>query len=116
MLQKGCKLDKAIGTPTYAAPEVLNGSYDSKCDIWSTGIILYFLLAGNPPFDDPDDYKTIKLVEKGEYSYTGNRWDKISPECKKFIDNLLSYNPEDRYSAEEALNDPWLKEFAKKPK
>jgi calcium-dependent protein kinase len=47
----GFEMHKKIGTPYYIAPEVLNGSYNEKCDIWSIGIITYILVCGYPPFN-----------------------------------------------------------------
>lgn len=37
-------MKKTIGTTIYMAPEVVNGNYNEKCDIWSAGVILYILL------------------------------------------------------------------------
>ena len=39
------------GTPYYIAPEVLNGYYDEKCDIWSSGCVLYEMITLKPPFE-----------------------------------------------------------------
>ncbi|MGH7297720.1 MAG: serine/threonine-protein kinase, partial [Polyangiaceae bacterium] len=44
-----------LGSPKYMAPEQLFGSseVDSRADVWSTGAILYEMLAGRPPYDMP---------------------------------------------------------------
>ena len=43
-------LSTIAGTPYYMAPEVLQGSYSTKADIWSLGVLLYTLVSGYLPF------------------------------------------------------------------
>ena len=38
------------GSPYYIAPEVIDGQYGPKCDVWSLGIMLYTMLCSYPPF------------------------------------------------------------------
>lgn len=50
----GEKLNQRCGSLHYVAPEVIDGSYDEKCDIWSCGVVLYILIANDPPFQGRD--------------------------------------------------------------
>jgi hypothetical protein len=50
----------AVGTPKWASPEVVTGNEaDPRSDVYGLGTVLYFLLAGTPPFDYPDLAKIL---------------------------------------------------------
>jgi calcium-dependent protein kinase len=49
-VKKDASLHTIAGTPYYMAPEVLEGDYNFKCDIWSLGVLMYVLLSGYLPF------------------------------------------------------------------
>ena len=61
------KLKTRAGTPYYISPEVINGSYNKDCDLWSAGCILYILLCGYPPFYGDDDQTILRAVSKGQF-------------------------------------------------
>jgi calcium-dependent protein kinase len=106
-------LSMKIGTPYYIAPEVLKKSYGYECDIWSLGVILYMLLSGTPPFDGFDDQSILQKVKIGKYNLEGETWDIISNEAKDLINKMLTYSPENRITAEDALKHDWFKKFLK---
>ena len=57
----------------YIAPEIIAGSYDQRCDIWSAGVILYILLTAVPPFDGDNDKEIIEAVRHLTYEMDGRR-------------------------------------------
>ena len=90
------------------APEVLKKGYDAKCDVWSCGVIAFILLSGTPPFDGETDNDIEKAILKGDFKFKGRVWDSVTDDAMDFIQDLLTYDPLERPTAEEALLHPWL--------
>jgi len=102
-------LTTQCGTPGYVAPEILVGtSYDTQCDIWSLGVIIYTLLGGYPPFIEKNQKNLFRRIQKGEYEFHPQYWSTVSPGAKKLITRMLTVDPDKRITAEEALNDNWI--------
>ena len=91
------------------APEVLKGSYDNSCDIWSLGIILYIFLCGYPPFEGDNSKEIFKNVLKQKLIFDPADWSTISKEAKDLIEKMLDKNPQTRISAQKCLEHPWMK-------
>lgn len=102
------KLTASLGTCYYVAPEVINGSYDCKCDIWSLGVILYILLVGFPPFNGANDDAIFSKIRLGVYSLDHKEWKNISETAKDLVRKMLCYDPAQRITAKEALSHPWI--------
>ena len=94
------KMTATHGTPYYIAPEVLDGSYDEKCDVWSVGVILYILLSGYPPFYGNSDEEIMIKVGKGKYDFKWKSFDVVSQQAKSLISKLLTKNVNKRCSAQ----------------
>lgn len=94
------------------APEQLQGCADGKADVWALGVLTYFLLSGQSPFDL---HAGVTSLEK-HLSFTNARfvfmppdiWRPISSEAKNFIALCLSKDPEQRPSAQHMLDLPWM--------
>jgi len=107
--EKGEELQTSCGTPGYVAPEVLMcESYDKSVDMWGIGIITYILLAGYPPFYADNDTQLFEKIMNAEYDFDDECWDDVSDLAKDFIQHLLVKEPENRFTAEQALKHEWI--------
>ena len=63
------KLQTPCGSPCYAAPEMVSGLsyYGLKTDIWACGIILYAMLCGCVPFEDPNTRKLYEKIKTSDF-------------------------------------------------
>lgn len=86
------------GTPFYIAPEVLKGSYDEKCDVWSAGVILYIILCGYPPFYGDTNKEILDQVKKGKLEFNTPEWKTKTADVFDLMKKMICA-PEDRYSA-----------------
>jgi len=101
------KLSGSLGTLAYVAPEVLETSYTSQCDMWSLGVIAFILLGGYMPFSGKDDVQ-IKNIASGTYKMRPDRWKSVSVQAQNFVKSLLEVNPSKRLTAQAALEHPFI--------
>ena len=111
-IKKNEKLNNTVGTAYFIAPETIKGEYDEKCDMWSIGVILYYILSGKFPFIGNSNLEVFEKIQKNEPVFK-NIFKDISQKAIDFIKKCLVKNPDERLSAIECLSHPWLEPIFK---
>ena len=103
-------LKTQCGTQEFVAPEVLENrpAYDISCDMWSVGVIVFILLGGYYPFRGSSDVEVLKNVRYGIYDFKPRFWKGVSDEAKSLVRAMMTVNPDERITAEAALNRDWI--------
>lgn len=102
-------MKSVIGTPFYMAPEVIIGSYNEKCDVWSIGVITYFAISGELPFSDKKSlFNVYSKILNDDVVFENPIWESVSQNCKDFINSCLIKDKSKRISVQEALHHPWF--------
>ena len=99
----------ACGSPCYAAPEMIAGKrYNGlQVDIWSCGVILFAMLAGYLPFEDPNTSALYKKILSGDYKIPKF----VSNEGKDLISKILNTDPAKRYTIQDIRRHPFMNLF-----
>ncbi|XP_070363501.1 serine/threonine-protein kinase MARK2-like isoform X1 [Equus asinus] len=102
----GQELSTQCGSPWYAAPETLQGrAYAGPpADVWSLGVVLFFLLTGAPPFWGCDLVTVRRRVLSGRFPLPMF----LSWECRNLLGKMLTLNPQKRISIQKILKDRWV--------
>ena len=109
------------GSPPYIAPEIVSGRRSKRadmldvgyaaniCDIWSCGVVLFVLLVGNTPWDEP----TMQSYEFKEYVETEGRttdplWQNLPSDIVSLLRGMLKLDPTTRFTLDEIRTHPWF--------
>lgn len=114
-------LHAEVGSPSFIAPEVLMGSYNEECDMWSLGCVVFIMLFGFNPFNPKaipalqnkdliceNILKGFSAEVRPGYGAFFPETVPVSEKAKDFISNLLTLDWHHRMTVDEALAHSWI--------
>lgn len=107
-------LKTACGSPCYAAPEMIEGKEyaGAMVDVWSCGIILYALVAGYLPFEDPNTALLYKKIISGQFEIP----EFMPPKVESLLQAILVTDPKTRVGIDSIKKHGWFKDHTLIPK
>ncbi|XP_029808013.1 serine/threonine-protein kinase PAK 6 [Suricata suricatta] len=102
------KRKSLVGTPYWMAPEVISRSlYATEVDIWSLGIMVIEMVDGEPPYFSDSPVQAMKRLRDNPPPRLKNSH-KVSPVLRDFLERMLVRDPQERATAQELLDHPFL--------
>ena len=102
------KLSGITGTDYNWSAEMILDKYDFECDEWACGIMMYILLADDPPFNGQTAEEILIKIMKEEINFNIEAFKNISEDCIDLIKKLLEKNSKKRIKANQALKHPFF--------
>ncbi|HEX7736595.1 MAG TPA: protein kinase [Ktedonobacteraceae bacterium] len=91
-------LDQVPGTPQYMAPEQTLGIVTPSTDIYALGVLLYQMLTGELPYNDPDDIEVIKMQLYSPVPNPCNTDASIPAELGDLVERAMAKRQEQRFA------------------
>jgi serine/threonine protein kinase len=105
---KPIPLDQVPGTPHYMAPEQTRGIVTISTDIYALGVLLYQMLVGELPYNDPDEVKVIKMHMYAPIPSPCDHDASIPFELGEVVQTAMAKRPEARFSSVAELREAFL--------
>jgi eukaryotic-like serine/threonine-protein kinase len=98
------KTGYVIGSPKYMAPEqILGKKVDERADIYSLGVIMYEMLAGNPPYSRGDHMSVMYQHVQGKAQPLNEANPKVPRDIADVVTKTMQVDKLKRYSSMEEL-------------
>ena len=97
------KINESIINYLFISPEIIQKINNQKCDEWSCGIIMYYLLCGKYPFNGSSIEEISNKILNNHFEES-EEYKNLSYQSKDLINKLLINNPKYRITAEDALS------------
>ena len=111
----------SCGSPPYTAPEVVacgpggnktpgQGYYGDLVDIWSCGIVLFVLLVGNTPWDEPrmQSHEFAEFVRSNGRPEGDELWARLPVSTLSLLRGMLRVDPASRFRLADVRSHPWF--------
>lgn len=106
-------MTEQVGSLLFMSPQVLQGQYNYKTDLWSIGVLAYVMLSGRFPFEGYTAEEITQQITSGRYApMRGPAWRRVSRDAKEFCQALLTLEEKERPNALQALQLPFLQQQA----
>ena len=119
------RLTTAIcGSPPYVAPEVVKGGIrrtangqpmsgagyrPDRVDIWSCAVVLFVLLVGNTPWDEPTSASwEFEAFVRGKGRSEDGLWQQAAPATLSLLRGMMRVDPAERWTLGEVRQHPWF--------
>ncbi len=104
--------DQIPGTPHYMAPEQTRGIVTTAIDIYALGVLLYQMLVGELPYDDPDDVEVIKMHLYAPVPSPCDRDDSIPDDLGGVVRRAMAKRAEARFGSVAEMRQAFLAAIA----
>ena len=87
--------------------------YNKQIDIWSLGIILFYMLVGHFPFQGNNEEIIAKKIVYQPLKFDEKEWENKSKKVINLIEKSLEKKPNKRINIDDFLKHPWIKKNLK---